>query len=122
MEDFVDKNDVEMDVLGDNVSLQSRQRFPKDEAVLARFGKKQQFRVSSFPYASFSQLHKQRQLQLSLGHFATDSMSFIARVRTPTSGGPYQYSHDNMGSHHIVSRPPFQYDAIANGLTEIYLV
>ena len=72
MEDFVGKNDVEMDVLGDNASLQSRQRFPKDEAVLARFGKKQQFRVSSDPHAFLSQLHKQGQPQLSAGKFDTD--------------------------------------------------
>ena len=51
MEEVAGKNDVEMDVLGDNASLQTHQRFPRDEAVLARFGKKQQFRVSSFPYA-----------------------------------------------------------------------
>lgn len=35
MEEFVDKNDVEMDALGNNASLQSHQRFPRDEAVLA---------------------------------------------------------------------------------------
>ena len=58
MEDSVDKNDVEMVVLGDDASLQSRQRFPKDEAVLARFGKKQQLRVSPFPHVLLSQLHK----------------------------------------------------------------
>ena len=72
MEDFVHKNDVEMDVLGDNVSLQGHQRFPKDEAVLARFGKKQQFRVRSYPYALMSQLYKQGQPQLSVGNFYTD--------------------------------------------------
>ena len=60
MGDFVDKNDVEMDVLGDDASLQSHQRFPKDEAVLARFGKKQQFRVSFYPHPLSFQLHKQR--------------------------------------------------------------
>ena len=47
MEEIADKNDVEVNVLGKNPSLRSTQRFPRDEAVLARFGKQQQFRVSS---------------------------------------------------------------------------
>ena len=72
MEEFGDKKDVEMDVSGDNASLQIRSRFPKDEAVLARFGKKQQFRVSSCPYALLCQLHKQDQPQLSAGDFDTN--------------------------------------------------
>lgn len=46
MEELADKTDVEVDVLGKNPSLTSHQRFPRDEAVLARFGKQQQFRVS----------------------------------------------------------------------------
>ena len=46
MEEIADKNDVEVDVLAKNPSLRSHQRFPRDEAVLARFGKQQQFRVS----------------------------------------------------------------------------
>ena len=72
MEGFVDKNDVEMVVLGDSASLQSHQRFPKDEAVLARFGKKQQFRVSSFPHVLLSQLHKQGQPLLCVDNIDTD--------------------------------------------------
>ena len=47
MEGIADKNDVEVNVLGKNPSLRSTQRFPRDEAILARFGKQQQFRVSS---------------------------------------------------------------------------
>ena len=53
MEELADKNDVTVDVLGKNPSLRSHQRFPKDEAVLARFGKQQQFRVSSPQRVSF---------------------------------------------------------------------
>ena len=72
MEKSVEKNDVEMDVVGENASLRSHQRFPKDEAVLARFGKKQQFRVSSYLCALLSQLHKPAEPQLSVGNFNTD--------------------------------------------------
>ena len=43
MEELADKPEVTVDGLG---SLRSNQRFPRDEAILARFGKQQQFRVS----------------------------------------------------------------------------
>ena len=72
MEEFTDKNDVETAVLGDNASLQSHLRFPKDEAVLARFGKKQQFRVSFYPYALFFEFQKQAKPQLSVSNLPTN--------------------------------------------------
>lgn len=46
LEELGDKNDVEVEVLAKHPNIPSHQRFPKDEAVLARFGKQQQFRVS----------------------------------------------------------------------------
>ena len=61
MEELGDKNDVTVDVLGKNPSLQSHHRFPRDEAVLARFGKQQQFRVSPRLQVSPFQLHPQGQ-------------------------------------------------------------
>ena len=42
IQELAEKNNVE-DKL---TSLPSHQRFPRDEAILARFGKQQQFRVS----------------------------------------------------------------------------
>ena len=60
MEELADKNDVEVNVLGKNPSLRSQQRFPKDEAVLAKFGKRQQFRVSPRLQVSSLQLYSQR--------------------------------------------------------------
>ena len=46
MEELGDKPEVTVDELGKNISLRSNQRCPRDEAVLARFGKQQQLRVS----------------------------------------------------------------------------
>ena len=46
MEELADKPEVTVDELGKNISLRSNQRSPRDEAVLARFGKQQQLRVS----------------------------------------------------------------------------
>ena len=63
MEELADKSEVTVDVLGKNPSLRSNQRFPRDEAVLARFGKKQQFRVSSPLQLSSFQLHSQARHQ-----------------------------------------------------------
>lgn len=60
LEELGDKNDVEVDVLDKSTnhpSLRGQERFPRDEAVLARFGKQQQFRVSLPIHASKSQLH-----------------------------------------------------------------
>ena len=56
MEELADKPEVTVDELGKNISLRSNQRSPRDEAVLARFGKQQQLRVSP-------------PLQMSLFHF-----------------------------------------------------
>ena len=46
MEELADKPEVTVDELGKNISLRSNQRSPRDEDILARFGKKQQLRVS----------------------------------------------------------------------------
>ena len=52
MEELGDKPEVTVDELGKNISLRSNQRSPRDEAVLARFGKQQQLRVSPPPAVS----------------------------------------------------------------------
>ena len=63
LEELADKKDGEVDVLGKNPSLRSHQRFPRDEAVLARFGKQQQFRVSSLIQTLPTLLHSLEQLK-----------------------------------------------------------
>ena len=67
MEELADKPEVTVDEMGRIPSLRSNQRFPRDEAVLARFGKQQQFRVSSPLKSSFFQLNPQAHSQLSSG-------------------------------------------------------
>ena len=63
LEELADKKDGEVDVLGKNPSLRSHQRFPRDEAVLARFGKQQQFRASSPIQSLPALLHSLEQLK-----------------------------------------------------------
>ena len=58
MEELGDKPEVTVDELGKNISLRSNQRCPRDEAVLARFGKQQQLRVS--PPLQMSWFHTNR--------------------------------------------------------------
>lgn len=59
MEELADKSEVTVHALGKNPSLRSNQRFPRDEAVLARFGKQQQFRVSTPLQIPLPQFHSQ---------------------------------------------------------------
>ena len=53
LDELADKTEMDVEVLGKPGSLPSQHRFPRDEAVLARFGKQQQFRVSLIPVSIF---------------------------------------------------------------------
>lgn len=63
-------------------------RFAKDEAVLARFGKRQQLRVSACP-----NIHC-----ISFANFG-----ITEGVWTVTSHRAYQHLDDNLGGDHVVS-------------------
>ena len=73
-----------------------QREFAKDEAVLARFGKRQQLQVSVSPNI----------ISTSSASFGCDSLANFAiteRVWTATCHWSYQHLDDNLGGDHVVS-------------------